>query len=1374
MKYNNSIYNFRLSILFFFLCLTTFNFCKAQSYCTPYSHYGCGLGYDYGTLERMQVKDAAGNTIYDKAADGCNTASTSVNTAGNGYTLISSSSQFVLYGGAQYSLGTSVSATSGKSVYTYTINIAAWIDFDRDGNFSSSEYIATGWTNPVSGNGSGVGGNIQANKFTVPCGLKAGVTRMRVITYIGSPLGSSGSCPKGSTSSPVLYYGEQEDYTITLSAPSGLSTGFSMASSAYVGTAVKLTNKNQTGYLSYQWDIGANGSVEYTTTNATHIFTDTGKTCVRLYSNICGIRDSALNCITIKNPTAKPVADFISDQNKIERFGTVNFLDMSTNGPTSWKWFMYDPIDSAKTRQDVDSYNSNLAGNNPYVHANPSVFFNRTGTYTVCLTTSNSLGNSSLLCKKNYLVVKPFFENPLGAGTIQPLYTKEGDITDDGGSKNNYTDNSPGFKYATIAPCGAKKITLTFSQFKLAVGDFLKIYDGSNASGKPLHPGDGFTKGKIPTAAIIAYSGAMYITMSTNGSGNDAGFVASWTTEGGANTQPVADFVIPDTLYIPLKYKFVNTSLNVLGKTDYVWEINPTYGEVAYTKDMEFAFTKEDTYKISLEATICIGSNKFTKTIITKTPHSKVNIGMEVDQQRPLVGDTLNFKAINPIKGKAMQADRFLWSFSPDSVTFVYGTSSSSAQPQVVLNSKRKYTVSLCSWNSLDSSATVNCITKKDFVIIVEYCEPTIGSYFSSDIAINNVTLSDKYKNTLLDNNSGKSANGYDDYSSLLSATIYHGGTYNLMLFRNTTANSMNRKVWIDFNIDGDFDDAGELVASEGAANTQSYNPSFKVPDCSKAVNGKTKMRIGVSYSSDPNVPCGASSGITNANRIGEFEDYTMIIADDGYPPVLTINGNDTVFIEKGSPYIEYGATAIDTTEGDISTRITTTSNVDPSYVGIYRVEYNVTDASCQQAIPVFRLVYVKNDLTKPQLNLNGKDTVFLEVISDSYKEEGATASDNKDGNITNSITIQGSVNSNKTGVYIITYSVKDVAGNSTSKQRVVIVRDTKKPVISNHLADTGNMIKVQVLSLFTDSTRVTDNYDTPKLIVTPGTKGNVNTRVIDVYPITYDATDNSGNKADTRIFKYRVDDYIAPLIFLHSADTLEWPVNKAYASIQPTVYDNYYDNSKIKLTNQHNVNPFKLGLYYDDYTARDSSGNVGYKRCWVRVVDKEAPVIKGGVLMVGLNSKADTFGGLTVTDNYDAPAQLKPRIKLVSGSIDVTKEGIYSIYLQVADMSGNLSQLFERAVWVKNSSGIAKSDRKNKIEVYPNPSSGVISITNINENVVVNVYDAMGSLIKSFGDIKGRNGVASVDLSSLPGGIYFLNILSSDVRVSKKIIMQR
>jgi hypothetical protein len=207
---------------------------------------------------------------------------------------------------------------------------------------------------------------------------------------------------------------------------------------------------------------------------------------------------------------------------------------------------MYDPKDSAASRIDVESYNTTLVGSNPRVHANPAVFFNRPGTYNVCLQTSNSVGPSSVKCKPNYLRVTPPKDNPMGAGTVQPIYEQFGNIMDDGGRTGNYSHNR--IDYATIIPCGAKTITLTFSQFKVAAGDELKIYDGVNAGGIPLHPGSGFTLNNTPKAPVVATSGAMYLYFSTNGAVNDSGFIASWATERGPTVAPVADFVIPDTL----------------------------------------------------------------------------------------------------------------------------------------------------------------------------------------------------------------------------------------------------------------------------------------------------------------------------------------------------------------------------------------------------------------------------------------------------------------------------------------------------------------------------------------------------------------------------------------------------------------------------------------------------------------------------------------------------------------------------------------------------------------------------------------------------------------------------------------------------------
>jgi hypothetical protein len=61
-------------------------------------------------------------------------------------------------------------------------------------------------------------------------------------------------------------------------------------------------------------------------------------------------------------------------------------------------------------------------------------------------------------------------------------------------------------------------------------------------------------------------------------------------------------------------------------------------------------------------------------------------------------------------------------------------------------------------------------------------------------------------------------------------------------------------------------------------------------------------------------------------------------------------------------------------------------------------------------------------------------------IVNTGYTEPGYTAIDNLDGNITAKVLVTGTVNANKTGQYILTYSVSDMAGNAASTTRTVNV----------------------------------------------------------------------------------------------------------------------------------------------------------------------------------------------------------------------------------------------------------------------------------------------------------------------------------------------
>jgi hypothetical protein len=80
-----------------------------------------------------------------------------------------------------------------------------------------------------------------------------------------------------------------------------------------------------------------------------------------------------------------------------------------------------------------------------------------------------------------------------------------------------------------------------------------------------------------------------------------------------------------------------------------------------------------------------------------------------------------------------------------------------------------------------------------------------------------------------------------------------------------------------------------------------------------------------------------------------------------------------------------------------------------------------------------------KPDSTAPEVTLNGDANPII-PIKGTYVEEGATASDNKDGEITP--THSGTVNPKHAGVYVITYRAIDAAGNIGTATRTVTVRN--------------------------------------------------------------------------------------------------------------------------------------------------------------------------------------------------------------------------------------------------------------------------------------------------------------------------------------------
>ncbi len=156
---------------------------------------------------------------------------------------------------------------------------------------------------------------------------------------------------------------------------------------------------------------------------------------------------------------------------------------------------------------------------------------------------------------------------------------------------------------------------------------------------------------------------------------------------------------------------------------------------------------------------------------------------------------------------------------------------------------------------------------------------------------------------------------------------------------------------------------------------------------------------------------------------------------------MITLIGSTVIELTVGDTFTDQGATATDNVDGDLTSSITSTSTVNTSVVGFYYVLYSVTDAAGNPAAPEYREINVRAaDTTAPVITLIGSTVIEL-TVGDTFTDQGATATDNVDGDLTSSITSTSTVNTSVVGFYYVLYSVTDAAGNSAAEYREINVR---------------------------------------------------------------------------------------------------------------------------------------------------------------------------------------------------------------------------------------------------------------------------------------------------------------------------------------------
>jgi hypothetical protein len=147
-------------------------------------------------------------------------------------------------------------------------------------------------------------------------------------------------------------------------------------------------------------------------------------------------------------------------------------------------------------------------------------------------------------------------------------------------------------------------------------------------------------------------------------------------------------------------------------------------------------------------------------------------------------------------------------------------------------------------------------------------------SYGEATHAISGIRLGDSVDadSSALNNSTatGDDVNGTDDENGVtIPASLYRGLTQTIPVSIQNASGRLNG--WIDWNADGDFNDAGEQIANDQAVTAGTVNLSVSVP--SGAVLGQSMARFRVSTNAgECNTPASATAS-------GEVEDYAVTLA---------------------------------------------------------------------------------------------------------------------------------------------------------------------------------------------------------------------------------------------------------------------------------------------------------------------------------------------------------------------------------------------------------------------------------------------------------------------------------------------------------------
>ncbi|WP_372650818.1 PKD domain-containing protein [Draconibacterium sp.] len=554
------------------------------------------------------------------------------------------------------------------------------------------------------------------------------------------------------------------------------------------------------------------------------------------------------NYIQVIDTVEAPVAAFTANNTIIAEGQSVTFTDQSANTPTSWNW--------------------TFEGGSPAssVNQNPTVVYATPGVYNVTLVATND-GGSNTISKSAFITVQDTLEAPIADFTADNTAIIEGgeiSFADkskntpaswkwvfEGGNPSTSTEKNPKVTYSSP---NSYKVSLTVTN---AAGNHTKTVE--NYITVEAKPDPAYC---IPTpVATDEWIAEVHMSENSFTSGSDG-----YADNSAVNFNFIAGTNIDFTLVPGFGGR---SSFEYWG----IW--------IDFNSDMNFSedekvFTSSKS-KSSVSGTISIPQTNMTTRMRiamgTGSPTACDFTGPgEVEDYTIVIAEpapappvaAFNASSTTIVAGQSVQFSN-LSENEPTSYQWYFpgGTPSASTEPNPTVSyaTGGTYNVTLIAYKTGFTSSE---ITLTNYIGVNEndgtppptpsvYCEPALIS--STSDYIQNVTIG----NALAINSYG------DGYSLDTNPfTLNAGGSYAVNLVPNNSSSRNFWRIWIDFNNDGDFDDADETLL---ALNNKkgSVAETIAIP---AYVSGAARVRISMKVGKAP-AACDDNFG-------GEVEDYLV------------------------------------------------------------------------------------------------------------------------------------------------------------------------------------------------------------------------------------------------------------------------------------------------------------------------------------------------------------------------------------------------------------------------------------------------------------------------------------------------------------------